>query len=166
MLIVVKIVTGNWGLQIGSWRKPNEVKNISDVIKNATRVWLSFQSNLNIVGKKLFILSFSLSLIFSLISLFTRKNGKITIVSLLVILAVISSGYFQSIPYGLGVEIRTAVFLYAAVFSLLLVLCHQCRTIGLLLVVMFASNLYLKNIDSVNFYSSLTNSWRRSLTKY
>lgn len=165
MLIVVKILAGNWGLQIEDWRKPNEIKKISDIIKNATRVWLSFQSNINIVGKNLFVLSFGLSLVFALISLVTKiKPGKKTIVSLLVILAVISSGYFQSIPYGLGVGIRTAVFLYAAVFSLLLVLCHQCRTIGLLFVVLFASNLYLKNVDSVNFYASLTNSWRKSLT--
>ena len=166
MLVLLKILSGHWGLQIGDWRNPRYIHGLNDVIANLERVWGSFKENLALAGPVFVTAGLAgFCLLFSVFDVITGKKGN-RIRNLFVLVAVCAvalAGYVQSVPFGLGVETRAAVGIYTAIAVLVLLLCTRCRNIGLIFVFVIAMSEYCMNVDFIRYYSSLTNTWRQSI---
>ncbi len=162
LMQLLTIIIGGAPIKIASWRGPRPIHSLGDFVANVERVWGSLKSNIKLINRDfvLYALGF-----FALFALFDWVKGrrKGGVLALVVLVAVALSGYAQSIPYGLGVVARTAVFLYAAAFVLVFLLCLRARNLGLVFMVIIAFGTYFKNYDSLHFYAAATNAWRGSV---
>ena len=164
MLCVCKVLTGDWGLAIESWRKPNPIHSYSDLIDNLSRIFFDFKHQFTYVSWKVTLVSFVIVIWgagYRFLS--ERKSEGISgLWIVMLVLIVMASGFAQSIPYGLGVGTRTAVFFFFAIFLLHLQTYKYCRLYGIVALVAVALIAYLKNYDSICFYTGVTNVWRNA----
>ena len=164
MLMLTKAIGGHWGLRIESWRRPHKIHSASDLAANLSTVWHSLKQNVDLVGRKASLVLLALCLVCGVVGCFTKeKTGKRTLIAIGVVMAVLLAGYAQSVPYGLFVVSRTAVGLYAAVFTLMLILCCCSRNLGILIVLWMTLLTSYKNADSIGYYTGVTNTWRNSI---
>ena len=166
MLVLAWLIGGHWGLLVADWRHPHYIHNLSDVLINIKKVVASFKYNLTFVGPLSMVLC--LSGVCGLVcvrDIITGKKGRRlrSLFLVCILCAVAMAGYVQSIPYGLGVAVRTAVGLYTAIFVLALFLCTKYRTIGLAFVLAIALHAYCLNMDAVRYCSGVTNAWLKSV---
>ncbi len=164
MLILTKAIGGHWGLRIESWRRPHKLHSLSDLAINLRTVWHSLKQNVELVGRKASLVLLALCLVFGIADCFTKsKTEKRTLLAIGAVMAVLLAGYAQSVPYGLFVVSRTAVGLYAAVFTLMLILCCRCRNLGIVIALCMTLLTSYKNADSIAYYTGVTNTWRDSI---
>ena len=166
MLVITWLIGGHWGLLIADWRHPHYVHCLHDILINVKTVWHSLKDNLRLAGPLSMVLCLAGVCLLSCVKdvLTGRKGRKVQGLFILCALcAVAAAGYVQSVPFGLGVADRTAVGLYAALFVLALFLCTRCRTIGLAFILAIALNEYGMNVDSIRYYTGLTNTWLKSV---
>lgn len=164
MLVLTKLIGGHWGLAIDGWRHSRKVRSLNDLVINLNTVWHSLKDNVTLVGKKVSLVLLGVCVLLSLAERFGKSSQcRHTGYAVLAVVAVLLAGYAQSVPYGLFVVSRTAVGLYAAVFTLVLILLCRYRNLGILFVLWIAFFTYLKNSDSIGFYTGVTNTWRDSI---
>jgi hypothetical protein len=165
MLVIVKIVAGQWGLLIGAWRRPNKIQNVGDLFINTFNVLLSLNSNLRLVNRNLSFWLFGISVITALSCLFRKEEMRRASFLLGVLTAVLVglAGYAQSIPYGFFVVDRTACGLFFSIFVLILLVCSRLRNVGLVMAALIGTSAYFNNYDSIRFYTAVTNTWRDSV---
>lgn len=164
MLIFTKAIGGHWGLLISDWRHPHKIHSLKDLFFNLNTVWHSLKSNAVLISRKASLVLLTICLVFGIVGCFAKKKaGKPLLLAVGVVVAVLLAGYAQSIPYGLHVGVRTAIGLYAAVFTLLLILCCRSRNLGLIFVLWIALFTSYRNADSIGYYTGVTNTWRDSI---
>lgn len=167
MLSICELFTGQWGLVIDAWRSPNVIHSFSDLIENFYRVLHDFNAQFIFVSSKTVIVSI-ITVFVAVIYLFVSGRTREGIADVFVIIVttlVMFSGFAQSIPYGLGVETRTAVFFFFSIFLLQLLAYKYCRLYGILAMVLISIVAYSKNNDSICFYTGVTNNWRGAIEK-
>lgn len=164
MLIITKAIGGHWGLRIEDWRRPHKIRSLGDLRLNLSTVCHSLKNNADLICRKASLVLLALCLVFGIVGCFAKNpSGKRTLLTVGAVVAVLLAGYAQSVPYGLFVAARTAVGLYAAVFTLMLILCCRSRNLGLLFVLWIALFTSYKNSDSIGYYAGVTNTWRDSI---
>ena len=164
MLILTKLIGGHWGLLIASWRRPHKIHCLNDLYLNLCTVWHSLKQNVELVGRNASLVLLALCLFLGGIACLNKdKTGKRTLIAIGAVITVLLAGYAQSVPFGLFVVARTAVGLYAAVFTLMLILCCRSRNLGLVILLWIALFTSYKNADSIGYYTGVTNTWRDSI---
>lgn len=164
MLLVTYGFTGVWGLKIDSWRQPHAIHSFSDIVFNLKTIWASYLSSMSTLGGAftqwcLFIVSSGL-LIFSL-----KKREKQLLFLLLGTFCTGIACFIQAFPLGFHVAVRTNFPFFLAIFVISIVCLRKCTFVGFLLCFSIAFHSFTVDFNSLQYYASLTNSWRNEIIK-
>ena len=157
-------------IHVHIWRDPHPIESFADVFRN-----IGIEYRWLCTGLKGFFATRSVRIVFAcmladLIYL-TKKNDPTTggrsgmFARVALILAVIASLYVQQIPVGVLVKVRTAFPLYCGLFCLAL-FCYNKKTfrsIAIILLSIVATVFWQDNINDLQWYNVITNTWRTEL---
>lgn len=164
-LVMTRMIGGQWGLVIEGWRHPNPVHSLADLVDNVKRVADNFNWHCRIVSRKLILVLGALACVSALCGIL--KAGKRGIPGefwVLATLAMVAAAvYAQSLPMGLGVAVRTAYPLYAAIFCLGLVIRFRFRLLSSLGLAVLLTSCFLLDSDSIRHHAVITNTWKTHL---
>lgn len=163
-IIFTKIIGGNWGLEIESWRQPNKLDSFGDLIINFKIVKGAFIRHIKLMGPLVAPLLICGSLFLFFKELVTKSSNKLTF-PFLAIVAVSFACYAQALVVGLNVYERTAFPLFSAILCLTLFIFQKYKLIGAVLCSILCLNCYLLNFETTHYYRKVTNTWFDHLTK-
>ncbi len=150
---------GQWGIEIKSWRRPNHLESVADLLTNAEQAFVYFKTHLHSVFLKPW--AFAVAVIALLTRLALGKNHNFIAV-FLICLAMMLSHYVITLPVGIRIDLRTVVNVWLAVFALLFLVnlpIEKSWRVTLLMCCMLALNYsYLReNIYNLKDYSEISN---------
>lgn len=164
MLVVIKLITSNWGLQIEDWRRPNPLQSFSDIFTNLKTLLFSYKQTVDLLGGKIGEVLLLLTILGLLGISLKKRDFRLTYL-VIGCVCVAASCFIQAFPLGLNVGIRTNFPFYFSIFLIIIVCIKTMPLWGIFLTFYVATKIFIVDVSSVHHYASLTNSWREEIQK-
>ncbi|MBP3836205.1 MAG: hypothetical protein J6E31_03835 [Pyramidobacter sp.] len=157
--LMTKLITGQF-VQIAAWRNPHFVTSFAVLEQNLKRVSWDFISHLRAFG-------YAHAVACLLVSTACLWKKSLNTFQLLLLLGVGLACYAQSVPVGIGISLRTAYPLYAALLFPFYFALQSSRHWPLVLsIILFVSSgLFTDNINALRYYNGVTSVWKKYLNE-
>ena len=164
-IFIVFLLSGNIGLKIAEWRKPNYVNSFQDLITNVANSYkylIEFTSELFSGLWRKVLLSLAI-----LVALF-GKNISQYIPLVILSLGIILSHFIVIIPVGIIVSFRSVAPLWLGFLVLMFFYPSISRlqyNLSLPIIMFMAVSLYSVNHKTLEWYSTITNTYHEELLR-
>ncbi len=147
-------------IKVADWRHPQPVHNFSDLFHNIEGSFYNFLAHMRIFGS----LPLAICLA-SVVVVLCIENGKMRIVPFLLLAAIVFSTYFQVIPLGIGVDLRTSFPLYLGFLFTIIFLYKKFFFIACFACSIVAFCFFSKNTNYLQYHNIITSTYYDYLIK-
>lgn len=167
--LIVFLATGH-GIQIADWRKPNYIRQFSDLLINFHKEYYYLCAYLGVLGKWWAPLLLGGIGMAALMSLLRRGQESIQAVvsfgkCLLLTVTVMLSPFCQAFPIGLEISMRTIISMYFGLLCIPILIFIQWKTLGLAILISLALMMFKPSYETLRFYQVVTSIWYDNLLK-